>query len=142
MTLCGACHQAAPGHPNREPVLLGEVLAATADVVTHAARTSVEVPDPRDPGATFCTVCGAEAEWHRTVNGRWILIQPRTWPDRAVPVGKRWRIAGDGTAVNLGAASPSGSCRISHFDVCPSRPAPVDSPVLLALWRRNAQRVT
>nr|WSY53475.1 DUF6083 domain-containing protein [Streptomyces sp. NBC_00886] len=140
MTLCTTCEQAGSGHPSREPVLVGDVLAATADALFHAADTVTAVPDPRVSGATTCDACGGEAEWHRTPRGRWTMIEPGDWSTGPIPVGRRWRIAGDGTAVNLGAASPSDTCRISHFDVCPSRPAPTDSPVLVALWRRNAQR--
>jgi hypothetical protein len=68
------------------------------------------------------------------------MIEPGEVPAGSVPPGRRWRIAGDGTAVNLGAASPSDTCRVCHFDVCPTRPAPYDSPVLLALWRKHARR--
>ncbi|MER5493297.1 DUF6083 domain-containing protein [Streptomyces sp. NPDC002490] len=108
--------------------------------MNHAARSGTSVADAWYSGSTSCDACGAHAEWHRTVRGRWTMIEPGDWPVGSVPVGKRWRIAGDGTAVNLGSASPSDKCRISHFDVCPSRPAPADSPVMLALWRKNAQR--
>lgn len=67
-------------------------------------------------------------------------MEPGDWPIAPIPPGKRWRIAGDGTAVNLARASPSDTCRISHVDVCPTNPAPSDSPTMLALWHRNTQR--
>ncbi|MEV3852889.1 DUF6083 domain-containing protein [Streptomyces sp. NPDC050095] len=137
---CSTCEQADPGHPSRGPVLVGEILAATADVLMRAGRSGTAVPDTRSSSSTTCKACGGQAEWHRTVRGRWIMIEPGDRPTHSIPAGKRWRIAGDGTAVNLGSAAPSDTCRISHFDVCPSRPAPVDSPTLLALWRGNAQR--
>ncbi|MEN8649585.1 DUF6083 domain-containing protein [Streptomyces sp. 21So2-11] len=40
-------------------------------------------------------------------------------PTHAVPAGQRWRVAPDGAAVKLGSASPTDTCRISHFSVCP-----------------------
>ncbi|MCX2180886.1 hypothetical protein KV205_10135 [Streptomyces sp. SKN60] len=49
------------------------------------------------------------------------------------------RRAGDSTAVDLGRAQPSDTCRICHFDVCPSQPAPAGSPALLAQWQKNAR---
>nr|WSX50946.1 DUF6083 domain-containing protein [Streptomyces sp. NBC_00974] len=157
MSLCAGCERAGIGHPDREPVLVGEVLAGTAEVLARAARAagsatlvraavrSVRSDAPsgsvRDPRRTVCRTCGGEAEWHRTERGRWLMIEPGAWPVGCVPAGKRWHIAADGTAVTLGAPAPSDRCRISHFDVCPLGPAPTGSPVLLALWRRNAQRV-
>lgn len=137
VTLCAACAQATAGHPERPPVRLADVLAVTVDTLVFAHGSDTPVPDPRGAGGTACRACGSPSSWHRTVRGRWMLVEPGDWPARHVPTGKRWRIAGDGTAVNLGASSPTDSCRISHFDVCPSRPAPADSAFLLALWRRH-----
>lgn len=139
MTLCMPCEQIGPGHPSREPVLVGDVLVATNEALAHAARTRISAPAARSSSTVRCKSCGAHTSWHRTARGRWIMIESGDWPIGPIPAGRRWRIAGDGTAVNLGAASPSDTCRVSHFDVCPSRAAPVDSPALLALWRRNAQ---
>ncbi|MBT2526619.1 hypothetical protein J7E91_14580 [Streptomyces sp. ISL-99] len=130
MTLCGPCERTGGSRPGREPVLLAEVLATTAVELTLAARTSAAVPDPRTARTTACKQCGAPATWHRTVRGRWILIEPGDRPLGAVPAGKRWRIAGDGTAVNLGSSSPSDTCRISHFDLCPARSATAGGPGL------------
>ncbi|MFD3706147.1 DUF6083 domain-containing protein [Nocardia sp. NPDC058658] len=53
------------------------------------------------------------------------------------PTGQRWRVAGDGTAVNLGGANPTDECRITHFDVCPAKRAPEDGALLLGVWRGN-----
>ncbi|MGW6686556.1 DUF6083 domain-containing protein [Streptomyces sp. NPDC054961] len=172
LSLCTGCERAGVGHPDREPVLVGEVLAGTAEALARAARTAgsatlvravrsvssvrsvrsgssvhsarsdAPAGSVRDPRRTVCRTCGGEAEWHRTVRGRWLMIEPGAWPVGSVPAGKRWHIAADGTAVTLGAPAPSDRCRISHFDVCPLGPAPTGSPVLLALWSRNAQRVT
>ncbi|MET7756517.1 DUF6083 domain-containing protein [Streptomyces sp. NPDC005389] len=69
------------------------------------------------------------------------MIEPGELATAAVPAGSRWRIAGDGTAVNLGSAVPSDTCRVSHFDVCAASPEPVGSLVLLALWRGHARRI-
>ncbi|MDV5147033.1 DUF6083 domain-containing protein [Streptomyces sp. SBC-4] len=110
--------------------------------VTHAARTGRAVPDSRSSSPATCGACGAGAAWHRTVRGRWVMIEPGELPARVVPAGRRWRVAGDGTAVDLSPAVPSDTCRVSHFDVCPGRPAPTGSPVLLALWRGHARRAT
>ncbi|MFF1506940.1 DUF6083 domain-containing protein [Streptomyces sp. NPDC058326] len=113
------------------------------------ARGSGLVPEPRPghvlpeavaPGGAACGRCGAPAQWHRTVRGRWIMIEPGELTTRAVPAGSRWRVAGDGTAVDLGSAVPSDTCRVSHFDVCAANPEPVGSPVLLALWRGHVRR--
>lgn len=132
---------APPARPSRDPVPIGR---AVEDVLPFlaaaAARTGTTVPDPRTPATTTCDRCGADAGWHRTVGGRWMLLDPGTWPTGTVPPGRRWRVAGDGTAVNIGGANPTDRCRISHFDVCPVNPPPSDSPLLLGLWRRNAER--
>ncbi|GHG60227.1 DUF6083 domain-containing protein [Streptomyces griseocarneus] len=141
--LCVPCERVGAGRRSREPVLVGEVLGATADVLRLSSRTGAGVPDPwgAGGGGAVCRACGGRAVWHRTVRGRWVLIQAGEWPVAAVPAGRRWRIAGDGTAVRLGAAAaPSDTCRVGHADVCPARPAPYDAPSLLALWHRNARR--
>ncbi|MFE7116749.1 DUF6083 domain-containing protein [Streptomyces sp. NPDC057654] len=122
---------------------LADTLPAVLDGIARAARTATPVPDPktgRSRARTACTRCGGAAAWHRTVRGRWILMEPGAWPLTVIPAGKRWRIAGDGTAVNLGSTVPSDTCRISHFDICPARPAPTGSAALLTLWRRNSRR--
>jgi hypothetical protein len=126
--------------PDREPVLLADALATVVDGIRSAARTAIPVADPAAGTATSCGRCACAAHWHRTSSGRWILIEPGEWPLAVVPAGRRWRVAGDGTAVNLRAAAPSDTCRISHFDVCPAGPPPAASPVLLGQWRRNARR--
>ncbi|MGR6998678.1 DUF6083 domain-containing protein [Yinghuangia aomiensis] len=138
--LCAACAERTADHPQRPPVALAEVLAVTVDSLLVSDRAERPVPDPRTVGGTACQACGGPASWHRTVRGRWMLVEPGAWPTHHIPVGKRWRIAGDGTAVNLGPSLPADTCRISHFDVCPSRPAPADSSVLLALWRQHTGR--
>ncbi|WP_326611146.1 DUF6083 domain-containing protein [Streptomyces scopuliridis] len=140
MAHCGTCEQAGAGHPSRDPVLLGDVLATASDAMAYADRRGRTIPDARTEGGTTCDACGAEAAWHCTIRGRWIRIEPGDWPITPIPPGKRWHMAGDGTALNLGRASPSDTCRISHFDVCPKSPAPGDSPTMPARWRRNAQR--
>ncbi|WP_406060209.1 DUF6083 domain-containing protein [Streptomyces sp. NBC_01077] len=123
----------------------------SGDSVRDAWSEAAVVPEPRSggvvrgaasPAGSVCRRCGARAEWHRTVRGRWILIEPGELTTAAVPAGSRWRVAGDGTAVNLGSAVPSDTCRVSHFDVCAAGPEPVGSPVLLALWRGHARRTT
>jgi hypothetical protein len=126
-------------HADREPVLLGEALGTVLDGIRFAARTSISVAGPTAGPSSACDRCGSAAEWHLTVRGRWIMIEPGAWPTGSIPAGRRWRIAGDGTAVNLRSAEPSDTCRITHFDICPANPAPVESPVLLSLWRRNAR---
>jgi hypothetical protein len=114
-------HQHGTGRQtDREPVLLGDALPAALDGIVAAARTGRRVPDPRSGGETNCRRCGAPAQWHRVEGGRWVLIEPGAYPTASVPAGRRWRIAGDGTAVNLGTAVPSDICRVSHSDVCPA----------------------
>ncbi|MFJ8012896.1 DUF6083 domain-containing protein [Streptomyces sp. NPDC096339] len=108
------------GQGDDGPFLLAKVLA-------DALVTVVRQPQPQPPSAAqegrpaVCRLCGEAAYWHRTVRGKWLLVQPGERPGHLVPAGRRWRIAGDGTAVNLGAALPSDTCRVSHFDVCPAR---------------------
>ncbi|ALC23537.1 DUF6083 domain-containing protein [Streptomyces pristinaespiralis] len=131
--LCARCEH--PTRSGRDPVRLGDILTATGDALTFATRTAAAAP-----GSATCHECGSTAERHRTAHGRWILIEPGALAAAAVPVGHRWRIAGDGTAVGLRSAAPSGTCRISHLDVCPARPAPAHSPALHAVWRRNARQ--
>ncbi|WP_306325918.1 DUF6083 domain-containing protein [Streptomyces venezuelae] len=144
-----------PEQPFAEAVRdLGPGVVAVSEPLPEGVRElgpgAVAVPEPRSGGSSSesagpatspCRRCGARAEWHRTVRGRWILIEPGDVPARAVPAGSRWRVAGDGTAVELGAALPSDTCRVSHFDVCAAAPAPVGSPALLALWRGHARRI-
>jgi hypothetical protein len=128
---CDTCwEQADAGFPGREPeppdygLALDQIRAGVAD----------------DDNQTACNGCGAPAAWHRTVRGRWVMMEPGEYPTAQVPAGKRWRIAGDGTAINLGRANPSDYCRVSHFDVCPANPAPGDSKVLLAVWRQHSRQ--
>lgn len=104
------------------PFLIGKVLA---DALVSIGRprqppesSRPPEPDAREGRPTVCRRCGEAAYWHQTVRGKWILIQPGEAPCNLVPVGKRWRIARDGTAVNLGASAPTDTCRVSHFDVC------------------------
>ncbi|MFD4319734.1 DUF6083 domain-containing protein [Streptomyces sp. NPDC058548] len=123
------------------------------EAIRDVRRAAVGVPEPRSggsvpslpraagPAASVCRRCGGRGAWYRTVRGRWIMIEPGEPATAAVPAGSRWRIAGDGTAVNLGSAVPSDTCRVSHFDVCAASPEPVGSPVLLALWRSHARRI-
>lgn len=177
MALCAECERVGAAHPVRDPVLVGDVLAGLADLVSRprpragdavrdAARPVGAVPQqrsrlsaspessascassacPASPASSaaqalvVCDRCGAPAEWRRTAWGRRILLEPGELTAGLVPAGRRWRVAGDGTAVGLGSAVPSDTCRVTHFDVCPARPAPADSPVMLALWRSHARR--
>ncbi|MFJ5077137.1 DUF6083 domain-containing protein [Streptomyces sp. NPDC088553] len=171
MVLCPQCEGAGAAHPVRDPVLVGDVLAGLVDTASFAVRggvvrdapfgeairdvrrAAVGVPEPRSggsapsapraagPAGSVCRRCGGRGAWYRTVRGRWIMIEPGEAATAAVPAGRRWRIAGDGTAVNLGSAVPSDTCRVSHFDVCAASPEPVGSLVLLALWRSHARRI-
>lgn len=65
------------------------------------------------------------------------MLEPGGYPTGKIPPGKRWRVAGDGTAVNLGRANPADECRITHFDVCPARRMPDDGTLLTAIWRQR-----
>ncbi|MCX4541634.1 DUF6083 domain-containing protein [Streptomyces sp. NBC_01565] len=114
------------------PVLLGHVLA---DALAGIGKADVRAGRP-----ATCRACGDPAHWHRTTQGRWVLIQPGDVPHHLVPAGQRWHIAGDGTAVNLGRAAPDDTCRITHFAVCPLG-APPQAPYLLRLWRHGAARL-
>jgi hypothetical protein len=131
---CDACWDDAVHFPDREP--------ARPDVerVVEQLRAA-QAPDPSQGTSASCKYCGASCSWHRTQNGRWLLLEPGGYPTEKVPPGSRWRVAGDGTAVNLHRANPADECRITHFDVCPSRPAPADGPLLLAIWRQRRQAI-
>ncbi|MFJ4850686.1 MULTISPECIES: DUF6083 domain-containing protein [unclassified Streptomyces] len=135
MALMTRCEE----QPDREPVLLADAVATVLDGIGFASRGDIPapVPDPAAGTATTCARCGRAALWHRTTGGRWIMIEPGERLTAAVPAGRRWRVAGDGTAVDLRSAVPSDTCRISHFDVCPAGPPPVASPVVPAQWRRR-----
>ncbi|MFI6447246.1 DUF6083 domain-containing protein [Kitasatospora sp. NPDC050543] len=130
---CASCAPASPpgpAGPDREPVSLGEALLGAIDELGRAGRLlplqrTSGTPAPVRTSGTVCRNCGARADWHRTPRGGWILIEPGSRPTSAVRPGHRWRIAGDGTAVNLGSASPSDTCRISHFDICPGPTRPL-----------------
>ncbi|WP_174552591.1 DUF6083 domain-containing protein [Nocardia speluncae] len=127
---CDQCWDEAVKFPDREPEKLD--LELTVDQLRVAP-----VADAREGTPTACKHCETECSWHRTRNGRWLLMEPGFYPTAKIPPGKRWRVAGDGTAINLGGANPTDECRITHFDVCPARRAPEDGTLLLAIWRGN-----
>jgi hypothetical protein len=129
---CDACWDDAVNFPDREPERIDVALAV------EQLRPG-PVAEPREGNAASCKDCGAECAWHRTERGRWLLLEPGGYPTDKVPPGKRWRVAGDGTAVNLGSANPTDECRITHFDVCPAKSAPDDGSLLLAIWRQRRQ---
>ncbi|UUS31903.1 DUF6083 domain-containing protein [Streptomyces changanensis] len=120
MPLCPDCTRAGTGSPDRDPVRLGEVLPVTAAAL-RASGGLPRVPPPRTGSVMTCRYCGGRARWHRTAGDRWVAMEPGARPVAGVPRGRRWYIAGDGTAVHLRGAVPSGTCRVSHFDVCPGR---------------------
>ncbi len=126
--------------PDREPVLLADALPIVVDGIRMAARAAIPGAVPAAGTATTCGRCACAAYRHRTAGGHWILVEPGEWPVAAVPAGRRWRVARDGTAVNLRASVSFGTCRISHFEVCPAGPPPAASPLLLGQWRSNARR--
>ncbi|MFC9589204.1 hypothetical protein ACFTUC_05285 [Streptomyces sp. NPDC056944] len=76
MTLCAECERAGAAHPVREPVLVGDVLAGLAAVVSrppHRTGGTAAVPQQRTQGAVArdespeaCDTCGADVEWPRT----------------------------------------------------------------------------
>lgn len=97
-------------------------------------------PDEREGPPAICSRCGADASWHKTVNGNWVLMELEPFPTRLIAPGHRWRIGGDGTAINLGRANPSDTVRVSHFDACPANHPPRHSSPLLALWKQRRTR--
>lgn len=129
---CDDCWDDAVHFPDREPEQVD------VDLTVEQLRPG-PVTDPRDGGVTTCKDCGAACAWHRTQGGRWLLLEPGGYPTSKIPPGKRWRVAGDGTAVNLGSGNPVDECRITHFDVCPAKLAPDDGSLILAIWRQRRQ---
>lgn len=121
MPLCAACTKAGTGSADRDPVRLGDVLPVTAAALRASGRGPARVPSPRTGAPMTCRYCGGRARWHRTTGDRWVAIEPGVRPVAGVPRGRRWYIAGDGTAVHLHGAAPVDTCRVSHFDVCPGR---------------------
>ncbi|MEU2183556.1 DUF6083 domain-containing protein [Streptomyces thermolilacinus] len=121
MPLCPACTRAGTGSADRDPVRLGDVLPVTAAALRASGRGPARVPSPRTGAPMTCRYCGGRARWHRTTGDRWVAIEPGVRPVAGVPRGRRWYIAGDGTAVHLHGAVPADTCRVSHFDVCPAR---------------------
>ncbi|WP_262387209.1 DUF6083 domain-containing protein [Streptomyces sp. TRM49041] len=120
LPLCPACTKAGTGSPDRDPVRLGDILPVTAAALrASGSGAPARVPAPRTGSPMTCRHCGGRARWHRTTGDRWVAIEPGVRPAAGVPRGRRWYIAGDGTAVNLRGALPSDTCRVSHFDVCP-----------------------
>ena len=130
---CDSCWDQAVNFPEREPEK-PSVDAAVQQMVQPVA-------DPREGTPATCKECGGQGSWHRTLNGKWLIMEPGMYPLPKIPRGKRWRIAGDGTAVNLRSSSPTDECRITHFDVCPCKPAPTDAPLLLAVWKQRRAEV-
>lgn len=78
-----------------------------------------------------CDVCGMGVRRHCDTEGNTVELDPREAPVGLVPAGLRWYVAGDGTAINLGAAGPE-SVRVRHHDACHSPRA--DLATLRALW--------
>ncbi|MGX5186208.1 DUF6083 domain-containing protein [Streptomyces avermitilis] len=72
------------------------------------------MPRPR----RILIIFGRDASPHEAPRRR----RRHTPPTRSRP-GQRWRVAPEGTAVKLGSASPTDTCRISHLSVCPGRGA-------------------
>lgn len=127
MPVCARCARTGAGAPDdRDPVRLGDLLAVTAAALRASARPDpvrgpARIPAPRTGSVMVCRYCGGRARWHRTTGDRWVAMEPGARPAAGVPSGRRWYIAGDGTAVNLRRAVPFDTCRVSHFDVCPGR---------------------
>ncbi|GAA2523285.1 DUF6083 domain-containing protein [Streptomyces longisporus] len=88
---------------------------------------------------TTCPRCGDTVRRHTDPDGVQIDLDIRDAPTRLAPEGLRWRVTGNGTAINLGWADPTDTVRVAHEDVCTARPQP-DVAELLAYWRRGAAR--
>ncbi|MFI9587581.1 DUF6083 domain-containing protein [Streptomyces sp. NPDC052236] len=70
------------------------------------------------PHSDLLIIFGRDASSHEAPQRR-----RRPHPTHTVPAGQRWRVAPDCSAVKLGSASPTDTCRVSHFSVCPGRGA-------------------
>ncbi|ESQ03691.1 MULTISPECIES: DUF6083 domain-containing protein [Streptomyces] len=146
LPLCPSCTGAASPAPAGDPVRLGDLLPVMTATLVRAEHgqplpeRSKAVPSPGEGKPMTCRYCLAPGRWHTTVGGAWIPMEPDPFPAYRVPARHRWRIAPDGTAVPLGRAVPADTCRVSHFSVCPARPAPVESPELMARWRSHGGR--
>ena len=75
---CDACWEDAVHFPDREPERID------VELVAEQLRPG-PVADPRDGNASTCRDCGAAATWHRTTNGRWLLLEPGGYPTDKIP---------------------------------------------------------
>ncbi|MFD5028089.1 DUF6083 domain-containing protein [Streptomyces sp. NPDC058373] len=145
LPLCPSCTGAASPAPAGDPVRLGDLLPVTTATLVRAEHGQPlaerpKVPSPGEGKPMTCRYCFAPGRWHTTVGGAWIPMEPDPFPAYRVPPRHRWRIAPDGTALPLGRAVPADTCRVSHFSVCPARPAPLESPELMARRRAHGGR--
>ncbi|MFE0876285.1 DUF6083 domain-containing protein [Streptomyces smyrnaeus] len=98
-------------------------------------------PPPADPR---CPHCETLQDRHPTGYKKWVLLEPdMPVPWHIVPVGHRWTLTEDGTAINTGDRPlPAGTlCRIPHALVCPCDDPPDQlAPFFAALWQENERR--
>jgi hypothetical protein len=66
-----------------------------------------------------CDDCRMGVRQHHDNEGNTVELDLREAPVSLIPEGLRWYVAGDGTAINLGQASPE-TVRIRHHDACHS----------------------
>lgn len=115
---CDSCWEAATAEPDEDQAVDDEMtpLAATfADVV---AFIDAAAGDPREGSPGQCRTCQVEVRWHKTRLGKSIALDIEPVPVLTLALGKRWRVAGDGVALNLGRSAPTDTCRRCHFDAC------------------------
>jgi hypothetical protein len=70
---CDSCWQDAVNFPDREPERVDFALAM------EQLRPG-PAKNPREGNAAICKDCGASCAWHRTENGRWLLLEPGGYP--------------------------------------------------------------
>lgn len=79
-----------------------------------------------------CPECQMVIRRHLDIEGDTVELDLREAPVGLVPAALRWRVAGDGTALNLGWTEPAETVRVRHRDACHSTQP--ELATLHALW--------
>lgn len=134
LPVCENCFRSAK---EAEPVEPASLHVAFDEFRKNIARTVEAGVSP--PAGHSCRDCGAPIGWYTTVNGKWIPMEPAHYPVSEIPPTHRWEIVHGDTASHMRGIPEDGQCRICHFDVCPHRAEPPESPRLRQVWKHHGQ---